>query len=110
MGTVQVGFRLAPPLDGDPEDTIVWFEADTADPWIDAASGSQIVGDFGEHLDTIATAARAAAEKLRALSPDEITISFGVKAGGSAHWIIAKGTAEANFQVTLTWSQTESAT
>lgn len=43
--------------------------------------------------------------------PDEIEISFGLKAGaegGLAFFGIAKATAEANYSVTITWKKKES--
>jgi Trypsin-co-occurring domain 1 len=38
-------------------------------------------------------------------APDEIQMEFGLKLGGEAGLIFAKGTAEANFAVTVTWAK-----
>ena len=41
---------------------------------------------------------------LRELAPAEVTMEFGIKMGGETGVIIAKGTAEVNFKVTMSWS------
>ncbi len=38
-------------------------------------------------------------------APDEIQMEFGLKLGGEAGLIFARGTAEANFSVTVTWTK-----
>ncbi len=40
---------------------------------------------------------------LREMSPDETVVEFGMKIGGETGVIIAKGTAEANFAVRMSW-------
>lgn len=40
---------------------------------------------------------------LREMAPGEMTVEFGVKIGGETGVIIAKGTAEVNFKVTMSW-------
>src|SRR5262245_18338637 len=35
--------------------------------------------------------------------PDEATLEFGLKVGGQAGFVVARGTAEVNFVVKLTW-------
>jgi hypothetical protein len=42
---------------------------------------------------------------LRAMSPDGASIEFGLKIGGETGLIIAKGTAEVNFVVRMSWGQ-----
>lgn len=49
---------------------------------------------------------RHIADRLRAMSPDEISLEFGLKVGGEAGVIFAKGTAEVNFVVRLAWRAT----
>ena len=46
---------------------------------------------------------RRLADRLRAMSPDEVSLEFGLKVGGEAGVIFAKGTAEVNFVVRLAW-------
>ena len=40
---------------------------------------------------------------LKELSPDQTMVEFGLKLGGETGAIIAKGTAEVNFKVTMSW-------
>jgi Trypsin-co-occurring domain 1 len=40
---------------------------------------------------------------LRAARPAEMQVQFGIKLGGETGVIVAKGTAEVNFLVTMTW-------
>jgi hypothetical protein len=40
---------------------------------------------------------------LKELSPDQTVVEFGLKLGGETGAIIAKGTAEVNFKVTMSW-------
>ena len=40
---------------------------------------------------------------LKELSPHETTVEFGLKIGGETGVIIAKGTAEVNFTVRMSW-------
>ena len=42
---------------------------------------------------------------LRELSPDQTEMEFGLKVGGETGLIIAKGTAEVNFRVTMSWGR-----
>jgi hypothetical protein len=40
---------------------------------------------------------------LRELSPEETEVEFGLKLGGETGVIVAKGTAEVNFTIRMTW-------
>jgi hypothetical protein len=40
---------------------------------------------------------------LKEMSPDQTVVEFGLKVGGETGVIIAKGTAEVNFKVTMSW-------
>lgn len=40
---------------------------------------------------------------LKELSPDETEVEFGLKIGGETGVIIAKGTAEVNFTIRMSW-------
>jgi Trypsin-co-occurring domain 1 len=42
---------------------------------------------------------------LRAARPAEMQVQFGIKLGGETGVVVAKGTAEVNFLVTMTWRQ-----
>ena len=63
-------------------------------------------GPLEGRLHTIAAAAEEVASSLRSrLTPDAVTLQFGVTVGGEASWwFFAKNTAEATITVTLKWS------
>jgi hypothetical protein len=42
---------------------------------------------------------------LEDMAPDEASVEFGLKMGGEAGVIIAKGTAEVNFTVRMSWKK-----
>jgi hypothetical protein len=42
---------------------------------------------------------------LKELSPDQTAVEFGLKLGGETGVIVAKGTAEVNFKVTVSWGK-----
>lgn len=46
---------------------------------------------------------------LKDLSPDETELEFGLKIGGETGIIVAKGTAEVNFTIRVTWKGDKSA-
>jgi hypothetical protein len=56
-----------------------------------------------EALDRLQPTVRALAERLRQAGPDEVTVEFGIKLGGETGLILAKGTAEVNFKVSMSW-------
>jgi Trypsin-co-occurring domain 1 len=46
---------------------------------------------------------------LKELSPEETEVEFGLKVGGETGMIIAKGTAEVNFAIRMTWKASDAA-
>jgi hypothetical protein len=56
-------------------------------------------------LAHITPALRSVAGKLRALSPDEMTVEFGLTLTAETGAVVAKGSAEVHFTVTLAWSK-----
>jgi hypothetical protein len=66
-------------------------------------------GSFEEALGKIQQATESAITKLRNLSkqPDEITMEFGFNLSATFGAVIATGTAQANYKMTLTWSNKE---
>jgi hypothetical protein len=54
-------------------------------------------------LAEVTPAVRAFCQGLREAAPDEFTVEFGLKVGGETGLVIAKGTAEVNFTVSMTW-------
>lgn len=58
-----------------------------------------------EHLEPVLRTVR---EKLAATAPEHFMVEFGVKLGGESGIILAKGTAEVNLRITMTWGRDSS--
>ena len=58
-----------------------------------------------EALASVREAARESIAVLRALSPDECELEFGVKLAGEAGAVIARTSAEGHFTVKLSWAR-----
>jgi len=60
---------------------------------------------FDDALDVVHYSAKAFSKKVHSLSepPDEMELSFGLKATASGDLVVAKASAEANFNIKLTW-------
>jgi Trypsin-co-occurring domain 1 len=61
-------------------------------------------------LDDLTPAVTATTGRLRALAADELTVEFGIVLGVEGGVIIAKGSAEVHFTVTLTWKRDDDTT
>lgn len=48
---------------------------------------------------------RTVKERLVASGPETFEVEFGIKLGGETGIILAKGTAEVNFTITMTWKR-----
>jgi hypothetical protein len=59
-------------------------------------------------LAGIKPAITATTDMLRAMTPDEMTVEFGLLLGAEGGAIVAKGKAEVHFTVTLTWNRASS--
>jgi Trypsin-co-occurring domain 1 len=58
-----------------------------------------------EAIDQIKPAINAVTERLKAVAADEVAVEFGIVLGAEAGAVIAKGTAEVHFTVTLSWKR-----
>jgi Trypsin-co-occurring domain 1 len=58
-------------------------------------------------LDGLTPAITATTNRLRRLAADEVTVEFGLVLGVEGGVIVAKGSAEVHFTVTLTWKHTD---
>jgi len=56
-------------------------------------------------IDQIKPALNAVTERLRALAADEVEVEFGIVLGAETGAVVAKGTAEVHFTVTLHWKR-----
>jgi len=56
-------------------------------------------------LDQIKPAIRAVLDRLVAMSADEVSVEFGLTLGAETGVVVAKGTSEMHFAVTLSWTR-----
>jgi NTP-dependent ternary system trypsin peptidase co-occuring protein len=56
-------------------------------------------------LEQLEPVLRTVKDKLVASAPEHFTVEFGVKLGGETGIILAKGTAEVNLKITMTWDR-----
>lgn len=96
---------------GDSSEVVAVFETDAdldgADLELAAGNGmpARTRMSFHEALEQVKPTLAMVAATLRELGPDEAEVEFGLKMGGETGVIIAKGTAEVNFAVRLTWNR-----
>jgi hypothetical protein len=67
-----------------------------------AAKAAQSLSASLEQLEPVL---RTVKDKLVASAPEHFTVEFGVKLGGETGIILAKGTAEVNLKITMTWDR-----
>lgn len=67
-----------------------------------AARAAQSLSASLEQLEPVL---RTVKDKLVAAAPEHFTVEFGVKLGGETGIIVAKGTAEVNLKITMTWDR-----
>jgi hypothetical protein len=90
----------------------VVVEVDGRDPGFRSVSRKpgEVITDVGERfeksLDSVRAAAVSALRTFRdtSLSPDEVSLEFGIKFNVAAGAVIARTAAEGNLTVKLTWS------
>jgi hypothetical protein len=104
---------LEVPLQDDESGGVVLVEADRGDisggltlaspqPGEAAAKAARSLAASLEQLEPVL---RTVKDKLVASAPEHYTVEFGVKLGGETGIILAKGTAEVNLKITMTWDR-----
>lgn len=110
----RVGFLLGLPVEAGSEDVLV-VEVDRAEVSEGLVLASPEPGEVAaraqvtleEALARLKPSLHKVTGLLRELSPDRTVVEFGLKVGGETGVIIAKGTAEVNFKVTMSWGREE---
>jgi Trypsin-co-occurring domain 1 len=105
-----VSYLLGVPV-GEGTDDVVVFEVDRSEVPDDLVLASAEPGRVAararmtleEALADVKPSLVKIVGVLRGMAPGEMTVEFGVKMGGETGVIIAKGTAEVNFRVTMSW-------
>ncbi|MFK3980823.1 CU044_2847 family protein [Micromonospora sp. NPDC050397] len=84
------------------DDTVVLVEVEPLAGFRPAGVGD-VAGRVRESAAPAIAAAKELLEQVKAVSPDDVEVKFGIKATGTASWVVAKATTEGNFEVTLRW-------
>jgi hypothetical protein len=109
-----VAYLLGLPVGREGDDVLV-FEVDRGEVSDDLVLASDDLGrvtdrarvTLEEALANLKPALHKVVHMLQELSPDETLVEFGLKIGGETGVIIAKGTAEVNFTVRMSWRSGE---
>ncbi|KMS76387.1 hypothetical protein ACH49_20985 [Streptomyces leeuwenhoekii] len=84
------------------DETVVRFEIEPTSEFHQVGAG-EIAGQVREAVRPAVEAARAVLDQAVALRPVEVQVTFGVKVTGTANWLVAKASTDANFEVSLVW-------
>jgi hypothetical protein len=69
------------------------------------AAAAKATRTLAESLGQLEPMLRTVKDKLVASGPNAFEVKFGVKLGGETGVILAKGTAEVNLEITMTWNR-----
>jgi hypothetical protein len=89
-------------VETDPEDIKGGLKLASPKPGQAAAKATQSLSASLEQLEPVL---RTVKNKLAAAAPEHFAVEFGVKLGGETGIILAKGTAEVNLKITMTWNR-----
>jgi hypothetical protein len=108
-----VAVLMRVPLDDAEDGAVLLVEADRGDipggltlaapdPGQAAAVAARSLSASLERLEPVL---RTMKDKLATSAPEHFTVEFGVNLGGETGIILAKGTAEVNLKITMTWGK-----
>lgn len=105
-----MAYLLGLPVSADGDDVLV-FEVDRSEVSDDLVLASDEPGKVADRacvtLEQALAKLKPSLHKvvglLKEMSPGETVVEFGIKVGGETGVIIAKGTAEVNFTVRMSW-------
>jgi len=105
-----MAYLLGLPVEADSDDILI-FEVDRSEVADDLVLASPEPGKIAaraqvtleEALGKLKPSLQKIVHLLKELSPDETELEFGLKMGGETGVIVAKGTAEVNFTVRMSW-------
>jgi NTP-dependent ternary system trypsin peptidase co-occuring protein len=105
-----VAYLLGLPVEAGSKDILV-FEVEDSEVSDDLVLASPEPGKVAdrarvsleEALEKLKPSLQRVVHLLKELSPDETVVEFGLKMGGETGVIIAKGTADVNFSVRVSW-------
>ncbi|WP_433532174.1 CU044_2847 family protein [Micromonospora sp. CA-263727] len=82
--------------------TVALIEVEPPEGFQPAGVGD-VAGWVRESAAPAVAAAKELLEEVKSVAPDAVEVRFGIKATGTANWVVAKAAGEANFEVTLAW-------
>ena len=105
-----MAYLLSLPVEADGKNILV-VEVDRTEVPDDLDLASRVSGEavvraqvtLEEALEKLKPSLQRVVHLLKELTPDEAVLEFGLKLGGETGVIIAKGTAEVNFTVRMSW-------
>jgi hypothetical protein len=105
-----MGYLLGLPVEAGSKDILV-VEVDRSQVSDDLVLASPSPGEvvdrarvsLEEALGKLNPSLQRIVRLLKEMSPDETCVEFGLKVGGETGVIIAKGTAEVNFTIRMSW-------
>jgi hypothetical protein len=105
-----VAYLLGLPVDANSDDVLV-FEVERGEVSDDLVLASTEPGQIAaraqvtleEALGKLKPSLDKVVHLLKEMAPDETEVEFGLKIGGETGVIIAKGTAEVNFTIRMSW-------
>ena len=99
------------PVEGGGQLLVEASDADLPADLVLAARPGEVVARAGQTLeqalDQLKPAVQAVRGRLAAMAPDEVTVEFGIVLGAETGVVVAKGTTEVHFTVTLCWKRPE---
>jgi hypothetical protein len=107
-----MGYLLGLPVDPASDELLV-FEVDRNEVPDDLVLASPEPGHvvakadvtLDQALARLKPSLRKVMNVLKDLGPDEAEVEFGLKIGGETGFVIAKGTAEVNFVIRMSWKR-----
>lgn len=103
-----MGFLVDVPVEGGGRLLVEAVDAHTSDELTLAAPHptemvKRATQSLEHSLDEIQPAMRALVERLTTMAPDEVTLEFGLQLGTEVGAVVAKGSSDVHFTVSLTW-------
>jgi hypothetical protein len=85
------------------DQTTVEIEIDPSSDYLPAGVAANAVSWVREAAAPALKAARVVLEQAQLLSPDDVTVRFGLRASGRTNWVVARAATEGTFEAALTW-------
>nr|MDT0656477.1 CU044_2847 family protein [Micromonospora sp. DSM 115978] len=104
-----MSYLIDVPVEGGGRLVVQASEEDLPDELVPAARPGEVVTRASETLEAALDQLRPAIVAIRsglaAMAPDEMTVDFGIVLGAETGIVVAKGSTEVHFTVTLTWKR-----